>query len=72
MGGAANCALVALLLLLASGYRIVHRDPGKRLKITLIATVVIYGLVQLACGITTTLVGCKSVLAIARSLLSRC
>uniref|UniRef100_A0A158RAE0 Anion exchange protein n=1 Tax=Taenia asiatica TaxID=60517 RepID=A0A158RAE0_TAEAS len=55
MGGAANCALVALLLLLASGYRIVHRDPGKRLTITLIATVAIYGLVQLACGITTTL-----------------
>ncbi|EUB55110.1 Transmembrane protein [Echinococcus granulosus] len=55
MGGTANCALVALLLLLASGYCIVHRDPGKRLTITLLATVTIYGLVQLACGITTTL-----------------
>ncbi|VDM18543.1 unnamed protein product [Hydatigera taeniaeformis] len=55
MGGVTNCALVALLLLLASGYRIVHRDPGKRLTITLLATVGIYGLVQLACGITTTL-----------------
>ncbi|VDO11969.1 unnamed protein product [Rodentolepis nana] len=55
MGGATNCALVALLLLLASGYCVVHKDPGNRMKIVVLATVAVYGPVQLICGVTVTL-----------------
>uniref|UniRef100_A0A5K3FHX1 GpcrRhopsn4 domain-containing protein n=1 Tax=Mesocestoides corti TaxID=53468 RepID=A0A5K3FHX1_MESCO len=55
MGGSSHSALVALLLLLASGHAIVHKAPGKRLKMALVATVAVYTLVQLICGITATL-----------------
>ena len=57
MGGAANCILVALLLLLASGYCIVHKACYKRLRIVAYTTVGVYGTIQLICAFTSTLVG---------------
>ncbi len=56
MGSVSYCALVALLFMLASGYSVVHKEPGKRLKLTLTAGVCIYTVVQMICGVAKTLV----------------
>lgn len=52
-----NCILVALLLLLASGYCIVHKTSYKRMRIVAYTTVAVYSAVQLVCAFTATLVG---------------